>query len=163
MALPSLEWIAGFFDGEGCVNTQKPYKDCKSRLLRVSIAQCDRSPLEELKILFGGSISCHKRAIEGSNHRDCFTWKVSAQKAEDFLTAIRPYVRVKRLQVEAALQLRLLVHSRELKRCATGWLCEKEDSNRISQILHLAQVISFHNGRNYKKLYESSIAPQGVE
>ena len=49
-----LIYIAGFFDGDGCVSTS-------GRRLRVSITNTVRDPLVLVHRFFGGSINEHQR------------------------------------------------------------------------------------------------------
>ena len=136
---PSLEWIAGFFDGEGCVCTVRPSSSGprhKSRLLIVSITQADRTPLDDLREMFGGYVGCQKP--KAGQNQAVFSWKVSAQKAENFLRAVQPYCRVKHQQIEAALKLRQLVHA-------------KDNPNRFDEIVQLSFEISQLNGAHHTK------------
>jgi hypothetical protein len=47
-----LEWAAGFIDGEGCFYVCK-----RTGVMRVTVAQNDRWPLDKLTTLFGGAIT----------------------------------------------------------------------------------------------------------
>lgn len=102
-ALPSdvLAYVAGFFDGEGCVNftTRGKYK---SLLLRVMVRNTDRAVIDYLQSLFGGRIET-KMAYPGKPHwKTSYCWRIDGAKAVEFLLAIEPWVRIKREQIWVA-------------------------------------------------------------
>lgn len=139
----SLAWIAGFFDGEGCVGTLKPYQDSRARLVRVTIAQTVREPLDDLVPLFGGSVCTQKRGNE--RYKTLYQWKISAKKAEVFLRAIQPYVRVKAAQLKKALEIRDLINNR-----SNNGGVGPEPVDRFVRITELALEISGLNGNQNK-------------
>ena len=88
-------WLAGFFDGEGCVslsfyNTRNNYQ------LEVRIAQKDCTVLHLIQIFYGGKVV----ASGVYNHQ--LRW--NGMSAKTFLETIKPYSIIKRNQIEAALQ-----------------------------------------------------------
>jgi hypothetical protein len=96
-------YAAGIFDGEGYVDiyqatTSKASKS-PSFMLRVIITQKDGRIMDFLKEKFGGSVSYIER---GDNfiHR----WDIRSQAAKRFLSSIFPFVRIKKEQVELALE-----------------------------------------------------------
>lgn len=90
-----LAYLAGFFDGEGCITTQTG----NGVSLRVTAAQIDPAPLLLLQRYFGG----HVYPPYGSNSAS--TWVVSAREGTTFLKAVGPLLLVKRRQAELALQM----------------------------------------------------------
>lgn len=87
-------WAAGFFDAEGSVSI---YVRPERSYMRVTVAQKDRRPLEQLKAWFGGSLG-DPRPSGVSN------WTVQSQQAATFLRSVRPYLRVKHEQADVALE-----------------------------------------------------------
>lgn len=78
----SLEYVAGLFDGEGCVSVQsKGY-------LAVVIANNHLPLLQQLKEQFGGSITIRPNGT-------C-NWKISTRQGEAFLRLIHPFLVVKK-------------------------------------------------------------------
>lgn len=144
MGLPSLEWIAGFFDGEGCICTCPARRGARSRVLDVSISQAYPAPLEDIKQIFGGYLHALHPAI--GHRKTVYNWKVQAKKAEAFLRAIQPFVRVKHKQIELALKMRDLINIPQLDKT--------EDT--YNEVIELCKEISLCNGANYKK--ESLVA-----
>lgn len=104
----TLDWLGGFFDGEGCVslihtpngkkNGQRTFR------LFLSIAQKNTHPLEWVKQHFGGCIKKHKSGTS--------QWSLSGKYLEPFLAAILPYTMLKRPALEKALEYRELMKTR---------------------------------------------------
>lgn len=98
-----LAWLAGFFDGEGCCTPQIAVKDQRIGM-RVSIAQTDISILLWIKSHFGGAICEHRRRI--AHHQTLYTWRLTSEKAIDFLRLLLPYLRVKKQIAQAMIEYR---------------------------------------------------------
>ena len=101
-----LAWVAGFFDGEGCVLVS--HRDNHTTYqLAVSVTQQDPTPLHMIKDRFGGNVTADKTATLGYERKKgrvlVWRWKSSSKVAHDFLQAIQPYVVVKKDQVNRAL------------------------------------------------------------
>jgi len=69
----------------------------------------DKSALEFIQAVFGGKINPLNRA--NKNWKPELMWKVSGERAQDVIKAIKPYLLTKRAQAELALKL-LEVHQR---------------------------------------------------
>ena len=111
----TLAYIAGLFDGEGSARTvlTKASKNGKLyKKLEVRIAQVDREVLDWISVQFGfGKVysKSDKRAeLKGWN--ECYDYVVAYKMGRKFLTAIEPYLRVKRNKVSALLD----EHGREV-------------------------------------------------
>ena len=97
-----LAYIAGFFDGEGCayINYPKAHKNGKRYpRLNAKVAQNDRDVLDWIQGLLGcGNV--HKKRTA-----DCYDLVFTYKSARIFLTAIEPYLRVKKANVTALLDI----------------------------------------------------------
>ena len=94
----TLPYIAGFFDGEGCVNMAR----CRTVIFpRVLIVNTDRRILNALRARFGGDINSiiHRQPIWKSS----WSWRLSGTAAVDFLTDILPWLVIKRNQAITAM------------------------------------------------------------
>jgi hypothetical protein len=97
----SPEYVAGFFDGEGCVNITVRGK-ARQVALRVYFVNTELYVLEHLKLRYGGRIPPPRILKEG--------WKpfcslvLVGHQAAALLEDIAPFVIVKRPQVELALE-----------------------------------------------------------
>ena len=94
MTCYDLMWLAGFWEGEGWVsfsNRGKSYYKDKvyttSAQLQVGLAQNDRTPLDWVKLYFGGGVY--------KNSKKCFHWRGNGPTGQRFLKIIRPYLRLK--------------------------------------------------------------------
>ncbi len=94
-------YIAGFFDGEGCVYMQAYYKKGKYEkqprcTMQISITQKNRTVLDTIQEIYGGTISDKGHCMVLR-----FTGKNTMYK---FLSAIYPFVIEKKKDVELALE-----------------------------------------------------------
>ena len=95
-------YLAGLFDGEGCVLINKATKRRYSyHRLRVQLTNLNPSPLKMAMELFGGSILIHKNRRE--NQQDIWDWSVEYTRAVEFLEEIFPYSIIKKDEIEIAL------------------------------------------------------------
>ena len=82
--LLDVKYIAGFFDGEGCVSL---YTDSEGTNHQVTVAQNDVRPLDAILEAFpGGHIYRYRR---------CYYLAYCGRKALPFVRAIKPYTIVK--------------------------------------------------------------------
>jgi hypothetical protein len=98
-----LVWLAGFFDGEGCVGLYLRGNDftCKA-----SIINTERPVLEEIAAMFGGSLTARK-VVPG--RKPVFALQLNGATAETLLRAIRPFTKVKSAQIDVFLEARALL------------------------------------------------------
>lgn len=90
----NLAYVAGFFDGEGCIN----FGRCRATIFpRILVVNTDRSILEMLQRKFGGDIK--PLSLRKPGWKQGWLWRLSWSRAVDFLSAIEPYVRVKDRQI----------------------------------------------------------------
>lgn len=103
-----LAYAAGIVDGEGYVGVKKckPRKDRKSPNYhaRLQVKMVDREAVEFLAHLADSPVSIEKR--QSKNQRSLFVLRLSDRKAERFLRAILPYLKVKVSVVETVLAYR---------------------------------------------------------
>jgi hypothetical protein len=95
-----LAYIAGLLDGEGCFVSN--YSSCPARYpsIRVEITQTRRDLLEWIQSLLGGKIR-QKHAGSGISRYPCWLWCPEDTRA--FMKLMKPYVRLKRPQLEVTL------------------------------------------------------------
>ena len=93
----TLAYVAGLFDGEGCVNFTRSGQ-AKTLVVRSMIRNTDSGIVQYLKATFGGR-------IEAAVHRDhpdwkpSFCWRLDGAAAVEFLNLIAPWVRIKQEQI----------------------------------------------------------------
>ncbi len=91
-----LAYMAGFFDGEGCVGIYRQKfvhrRDCY--FLQVGIGNTDKNILDLFQAKFGGSVQPGKLNI--GRTRIVFRWYVRSKKASNFLQTILPFLILKK-------------------------------------------------------------------
>jgi hypothetical protein len=100
-----LSYIAGFFDGEGTIIIKN---QGNSYVLNCGVWQVDRTPLDYVALYFGGNVRIRRRQGNGN---DQWVWQASSIHAADFLTAIEPYLIVKKAQATVAIRFQSLSSS----------------------------------------------------
>jgi len=95
------EYIAGFFDGEGCIYAH-------TTNLRVIITNTNKKMLEDISEYFGDgklgeNVRIKKRNGEG-NRKQCYTLTFWNRRAERVLIELLPYLQIKRPEAELAIE-----------------------------------------------------------
>ena len=103
----SREYLAGFFDGEGCVGVYSRNSNKKDTLkyfvLVCSVSQkgdAGKELLDRIKLQFEGSIY--------RNGSGVWQWTTSANKADTFIRYILPFSNIKQPQLLKALSFQEL-------------------------------------------------------
>ena len=99
----TLDYIAGFFDGEGSVGIYRNGQ--RSWHLRTQLTQnIDRSTtalLSELRQRFGGNLATMRSPIYRASV--AYNWQLNGAVAAAFLREVLPYLRLKREQADFAI------------------------------------------------------------
>jgi len=103
----SLPYIAGFFDGEGCVCILKVMEKYLARvrtryILRIYISNTNLPILKNIQRLLGGYIS--ERPNPPKNHLQVYSLTLNCNKAKEFLEKVLPYLIVKKEQAVLAIE-----------------------------------------------------------
>lgn len=96
-----LAWAAGFIDGEGCIQLVRSGRGMRAHVLRVSVPQVHRAPLDRLAAMFGGGV--HAKQTTNPRHRQQHVWEITSHHAASMLRAIRPYLMVKAAEADLAV------------------------------------------------------------
>ncbi len=137
----TLSYFAGLFDGEGhiSITKTKPHGPWKSPIytLQVGVTNTHLPILEALEMKFGGSV--HKMSPKGRlGNKLCYGWKVASLKAANFLLSVFPYLCIKRLQAQIALEYTASLYDVEHVRRWRGVLTDSELESREGFRLRLA-------------------------
>lgn len=101
-------YIAGFFDGEGCISLQAYYQEGKygkfPRInMQINITQVNHKVLEYIQQFFGGKI--HKGYKDSDKRSDCYKLTITGKiNMEYFLDSIKEYVIVKKEDIKYGLE-----------------------------------------------------------
>lgn len=121
----SLDYVAGYFDGEGCIclnkHKHKGYKNFYFQL-RVQIGTTDKPMLEKLQKQFGGKL--HPMSHWNKNWTPAWVWGLWAQQALGFLEILLPHLHTKKEQ--AILSIEFQKGQSNSKSGNTRWNTEDE-------------------------------------
>jgi hypothetical protein len=107
MTPEQIAWIAGLFDGEGCITT-KDHKD--GVRLQAQITNTCRPMLEKVRDVTGlGTITTRYRS--NPVWKPVNDWRVAGSNAQDILRAIRPWLIAKAERADFAIGLNLYTSS----------------------------------------------------
>ncbi len=90
-------YLAGIFDGEGCVGIYSIGVG-KTKVLTVAVHMTEKHVVELFHQQFGGSFYFKPRRKE--HHKDQWCWVVKRSRALKAMEAMSPWLRIKRLPVE---------------------------------------------------------------
>lgn len=92
-------YLAGLFDGEGCITVNHlKYKHKSQFVLHIQVTNAYLPLLSTLKHLFGGQV------VDYTKNRSCiYTWICRANKALVFLGRVYPHSIVKAKQIELGI------------------------------------------------------------
>jgi len=132
-----LAYVAGFFDGDGCVCVQNEIqKDFRIARITASIANTNVEIIKYLKKRFGGYVKIR----ELPSGKTLGTWMLSCKAAVEFLEQIMPFMRIKKEQAELACKLYAISNrrNRTLSRNKKGQFnpisqADRKEMNRLRQ------------------------------
>lgn len=93
-------WMAGFFDGEGCISVARGYASKNNPTLKISVGNTRDESLLIFQDGFGGTVRARKVR---PNHLQSYVWRCPHATQKDFLLTIIPYLVIKRTRAELAL------------------------------------------------------------
>ena len=132
MSKTDLAYIAGFFDGEGCIsikrirNRNRPFNQYQ---LEVTVGSTDEWVCERFKFVFGGNV--RKTKSRNPNWKPFWVWRASSKTAGVFLKVIIPYLHLKRDRAEIALTFQRARSIKQDRRSLTSEEMALEEAQRI--------------------------------
>jgi len=102
--VPSVEYLAGFMDAEGCLRlTKTQFEGWNPRYAaRIQLSNTNRRVLDDLRQKFGGILMNHPR--RNLRWKDEYQLVWIGRTVEPILRAIAPYLRIKRKHARILLQ-----------------------------------------------------------
>jgi len=92
-------WLAGIFDGEGCVWSRWP----KRMNVVTEITMTHKPTIERINSLFPGRVAM--RHLSGIGKRPQWRWSLDTNGTRRFLSILLPYLVTKRDEARIALKL----------------------------------------------------------
>ena len=123
-----LAYLAGFFDGEGCIYINKWWdkrRDCYEYSFNITVSNTNPTPLQLLREIFGGNISAVHRKHMRANWRKAWEWICKSKMAETFLENMLPHLILKRDEAKLALEYRRTCRGRSGRK-----LTDRENNRR---------------------------------
>lgn len=143
---PSVEYVAGFFDGEGCISISRTTTGMPR--LMVLYTNTDLQLLEAIQRAWGGRIyqQTPNRGPLTENRPSYILQFNTRADAERFLRAIEPALRIKREQALNAIQFL------EIKRGLSGRQTPEWARDRLEDCWRRARFLSSRNLADYPDL-----------
>ena len=131
------QYIAGFFDGEGCVTISQRGQ------VQITIAQNEREVLDYIQQKYGGGIH-----IKDSKAKICYHWRLSKSALiTEFLNKMLPLCIIKKTELKIALKGVDLIRT-DNKGCKQLTVCEFYQRMLLREELH--------STRDHKRFYGST-------
>jgi LAGLIDADG endonuclease len=109
MKQTDLAYIAGYFDGEGCISVwkRKAAYTCISprHILTIQISSTDKSGLDWINRQFKGTVLYAHNASHNPRQADAWKWIISAKRAAEILRLLLPYLKLKKKEAKLAIAL----------------------------------------------------------
>lgn len=137
LATPSIAWIAGFFDGDGCVALlRKPRIEGHGYVPHMALAQSDRSILEAVQRVIGcGTIHAGKGSALSRKTPYTLNWS-----GENFMVASKRLMSQLVLKREEVLLVRRFSQKWANVRTTTLHVKQSRDQH-ADQVRHQLQVL----------------------
>lgn len=107
----TLAYLAGFFDGEGCIYSSKTTKKAIPSL-GLQVTNTHPDVIEQFKQRFGGFIT---KSVRETPRKTAYIWWLSGEKASEALIELLPYLVVKKNQALLGIEMQSYVVRRGLK------------------------------------------------
>lgn len=108
MRIEDIAWSAGIIDGEGyivIVRALNKYRNNSSYFsLTLGVEMQDRTAIEKLHELFGGSITLRHKNEKRKAKRDSYVWRCGGITARKALEIVLPYLVVKDKQARLGIE-----------------------------------------------------------
>ena len=136
-------YLAGIFDGEGCVSATIT-KPSLAASVTVTVGMTDEGPVREFQKRFGGSVNTH--LPKGGNYKLVYTWSLVGSSAIEALEFISKNCILKNKAAKFGLELAKLNRDTNSRRLS------REDKEE-----RLALVLAVRAAVNYKPLSQETI------
>lgn len=132
----TLSYIAGFFDGEGCISGD----DSKNSycVIHLSITNTNEKPLQLVKTLFGGNIYTRvhkKKRKDGTPYKTTYKYRISGTGALSIVKVLIPYLIVKRAQALEVMRMAYTMRGNQGNRLTLDEIeIRKEVAKRLTEL-----------------------------
>ena len=100
MADLDLKYIAGLFDGEGCIHIDKHEKPCLHYSLVVHLTNSNAKVIKKVRKTIGfGCIQTERKT-----KKIVYIFRLCSRQAKSFLVKVYPYLEIKKEQTKLAIE-----------------------------------------------------------
>lgn len=96
-------YLAGLFDGEGCVAVRQYTRQYTTTSLSVSVTMTDKAPIQKFVTRFGGTLREPSRLTHGGKR--VYQWELCGTTAEEALKVFSAICINKKSQIDLALKV----------------------------------------------------------
>lgn len=96
-----IRYLAGFVDGEGCINL---HMDRSHPVIRLMIGNTNLEVLERIQKQYGGGSICKHNKPKNSNWKQVYRWVLVGKSATDLIQRLAPYLIIKKYQAQLVEQ-----------------------------------------------------------
>lgn len=134
-----LIYMAGFFDGEGCIHLSRQRSGKSGGSLNVIVVQKEREPLDVFLELWPQARMrmTHRRQVQHHGTKAYFQVQLNGQAGAEALLEMLPYLMVKRSQAKLAIDYQDAVNAWKGNQPSKHWTPEMSEYRNI-----MAQQIS---------------------
>ena len=106
MKIEELAYMAGLFDGEGCVHIARIHTKKRNLTYQLvcKISMYSLSTLEIFKTSFGGSIRRETTHEKSNKYGLLYSWAIWGRNSVSFLEKLIPYLRIKKAEANLAIE-----------------------------------------------------------
>lgn len=94
-----VAYIAGFFDGEGCIRIKRANQGGNSYYITATITNSNKMILEYIKDIFGGKV----REAEKKANKVIYHYELTSSEAVDMIKTLLGFLKEKKEQAELAI------------------------------------------------------------
>ena len=152
----TIAYVAGLFDGEGCIGIWRSkgpiYKWSKSPVYRltIAIASTHKDVIYWLADLFEGTrYRRQKAAINNPKWANSWTWCATNTRALNILVALKPYLRLKSAEAQIAIDFYANCINNRRSGGANGNPALTEEELQLRD----SYVLAMHNAKSSYKDY----------
>jgi hypothetical protein len=102
-----LAYFAGILDGEGCLSMSAPTRRTGQYATQIFVGNTDARLIHWIHARFGGTVALRPRQASAKpTHKQLWRWLLSGSDIVPVLSAVSPYLVIKREQAQLILEMR---------------------------------------------------------
>ena len=106
MKVEELAYMAGLFDGEGCIHIARIHTQKRNLTFQLvcKVSMYSLPTLEIFKVSFGGSIRRESSDEKHNKYGLLHSWAIWGKNSTSFLGQLMPYLRIKKAEANLAIE-----------------------------------------------------------